>query len=349
MIAHRRYDIDWVRVIAIGLLLIYHTAIGFQPWGMMIGFITNQQSWVSLWTPMSMLNIWRIPLLFFVSGMGVCLAMQNRTWKQLLLERAKRIFIPFVFGIFCIVPVHIFILQEYYDMNTSYKADPAHLWFLGNIFIYILLLIPILFFLKQKEHYSLVRGFKKLMGTPAGLVVAIAALVAEALILNPSPYEYYAMTKHGFYLGLLAFFFGFCFVWAGERFWQMIVKGRWWWLAGGVLLFLLRTFVHAAGTPLYLIPVESCLWIVSVLAWANRYLNKPGKMLQYLSPAAYPIYILHMIFLYLGSTLIFKLNVPAPLQYLATLAFTLAGCFAAYEVVRRIRLLRFFLGMKTVQ
>jgi len=29
---NRRYDIDWLRVIAIGLLLIYHIAIGFHPW-----------------------------------------------------------------------------------------------------------------------------------------------------------------------------------------------------------------------------------------------------------------------------------------------------------------------------
>ena len=53
----RRYDIDWVRVIAIGLLLIYHVAIGFQPWGIMIGFIANKQPWESLWIPMAMLNI----------------------------------------------------------------------------------------------------------------------------------------------------------------------------------------------------------------------------------------------------------------------------------------------------
>src|SRR5450432_3316502 len=98
---NRRYDIDWVRVIAIGLLVIYHTAIGFQPWGMMIGFITTEKPWVSLWTPMAMLNVWRIPLLFYVSGMGVYFAIQNRNWRQLLLERTSRIFVPFVFGIFC--------------------------------------------------------------------------------------------------------------------------------------------------------------------------------------------------------------------------------------------------------
>ena len=39
----RRYDIDWLRVIAIGLLLVYHIGIGFQPWGVFIKFIQNDQ------------------------------------------------------------------------------------------------------------------------------------------------------------------------------------------------------------------------------------------------------------------------------------------------------------------
>src|SRR5687767_13305909 len=100
---NRRYDIDWVRVIAIGLLLIYHVAIGFQSWGILISFITSNEPWESLWLPMAMLNVWRIPLLFYVSGMGVYFAIQNRSWKQLLLERAGRILLPFLFGIVLIV------------------------------------------------------------------------------------------------------------------------------------------------------------------------------------------------------------------------------------------------------
>src|SRR5262245_12523992 len=105
----RRYDIDWLRVIAIGLLLIYHVALGFQPWGVMIGFIANAKPWTSLWTPMAMLNIWRIPLLFFVSGMGVYFAMQKRNWSELMAERGARILIPFLFGVFAIVPLHMLI------------------------------------------------------------------------------------------------------------------------------------------------------------------------------------------------------------------------------------------------
>ncbi len=119
---NRRYDIDWLRVITIGLLLIYHIAIVFQPWGVFIGFIQSEQSMESLWTPMTMINIWRIPLLFFVSGMGVGFAIKKRTWKQLLMERTRRIFIPFLFGIICIVPIHVFIWQYYYKQEIIYSS-----------------------------------------------------------------------------------------------------------------------------------------------------------------------------------------------------------------------------------
>src|SRR5690349_3481634 len=125
---NRRYDIDWVRVIAVGLLLLYHSAIGFQPWGMMIGFIVNKESWMKLWTPMTMLNVWRIPLLFFVSGMGVWFSIQNRNWKQLLGERTLRILIPFLVGIFLIVPIGVFMVQIYYGQRLFYVYHPGHLW-----------------------------------------------------------------------------------------------------------------------------------------------------------------------------------------------------------------------------
>ena len=91
---------------------------------------------------MTMLNIWRIPLLFFVSGMGVYFALQNRNWKQLLMERAGRILVPFVFGFFLIVPVHVYIWQNYYKFDLDYSPNPGHLWFLGNIFVYVVYYRP---------------------------------------------------------------------------------------------------------------------------------------------------------------------------------------------------------------
>jgi glucans biosynthesis protein C len=341
----RRYDIDWLRVIAIGLLLIYHVAIGFQSWGIMIAFITTEKPWAALWTPMAMLNVWRIPLLFFVSGMGVYFAMQQRNWKELITERTFRILLPFVFGMIAIVPLHLFLWQHYYNMELSYVYDPGHLWFLANIFIYVLLLSPLLFFLKQNESGKVVGMIKKIFSNPLGLLIVISVFVAEALIIKPVPYELYAMTWHGFFLGLLAFFFGFCFVLSGPAFWCMIIKWRWVFLGVAASLFALRLYYFEMTTPSYLIVTESQAWIFTVLAFGNKYLNRPGKALTYLSKAAYPVYILHMIFLYLGSTLIFPLPIAVPLQFLLVLLFTVGGCFASYEIIRRVRFLRPLFGM----
>ncbi|AXY74191.1 acyltransferase [Paraflavitalea soli] len=344
---NRRYDIDWLRVMAIGLLLLYHVAIGFQPWGMMIGFITNDKPLGSLWPIMAMLNVWRIPLLFFVSGMGVYFAMQHRSWKQLLLERSRRILIPFVFGLFAIVPLHMLLLQHYYHWELSYQPGPGHLWFLGNIFIYVVVLCPVLYYLKRHEQGKIVGWIKKLSGHPGWLLVVIAVFVAEVLLVDPMPYELYAMTWHGFFLGLVAFLFGFCFVLAGTAYWNMLLKWRWLFVVAAASLYTWRLLQPNMTVSNILLVIESNCWIFSVFAFGHKYLNHSGKALRYLSEAAYPVYIIHMVFLYLSSLLIFPLNIDVHLKFLLVLAGTVAGCFLCYEfVIRRVGVIRPLFGLK---
>jgi len=343
----RRYDIDWLRVIAIGLLLIYHIAIVFQPWGVFIGFIQSNESLENLWIPMSMLNVWRIPLLFFVSGMGVCFAIQKRNRKELIAERTKRIFIPFLFGFFTIVPIHILIWQYFYHQNFSYIPSPGHLWFLANIFLYVLILLPIFFYLKRNEEGRIVKWLEKIFSQLWGLMLVVLVFVLEAVIVNPELFELYALTFHGFLLGLLAFLFGFCFVLCGNAFWDTVLKWRWLFFSIALTLYFVRLFLFELKAPNFLMATESCFWIFSVFGFAYKYLNHPSKILSYLSQAAYPVYILHMIFLFVGSYLILPLAIPAFLKFVLIVIFTSLGCFAVYEwIIRRVDFLRPLFGLK---
>lgn len=347
MITERRYDIDWLRVIAIGLLLIYHIAIAFQPWGVFIGFIQNDEPLETIWIPMSMLNIWRIPLLFFVSGMGVWFAIQRRDWKQLLLERSKRILVPLLFGMAAIVPLHVFIWQDYYSQELKYIFNPAHLWFLGNIFIYVLVLSPIFLLLKNNENGKIQLFIKKLIGGSFGLLIITLLFVLEAEILKPENFEVYAMTTHGFFIGLVAFISGFCCVYAGDKFWKEVTKSKWSALITASILYGVRLTLFELRTPDYLMAVESANWIFAVLGFGHKYLNKPSKALTYLSQAAYPIYIIHMFFLYLGSMLLFEMNIPVIGKFILLNLFTFGGCFVIYEfLIRRIVFLRPLFGLK---
>ncbi len=343
---NRRYDIDWLRVIAIGLLLIYHVAIGFQPWGLMIGFITNSDPWTSLWLPMSMLNVWRIPFLFFVSGMGVYFAMRKRSMPALIGERSLRILVPFLFGAACIFPVSSFILNWHYGWDYQYVAHPGHLWFLGNIFIYVLALSPLFYYLKRNENGRIVMAMRRMLRTPLGLIPFLALFVLEAFVMKPFPYELYAMTWHGFVLGFLAFLSGYCLVIGGDPFWQMLLRWRWLFIVIAIGLFTVRLTLFGVNTPAYLLAIESQAWILTVFAFGHKYLNRNARALSYLSEAAYPVYILHMIFLALGSSLIFPLQINVAVKFFAVLFFTLGGCFAAYEVIRRIFFLRPLFGLR---
>lgn len=347
MTTERRYDIDWLRVIAIGLLLIYHIAIVFQPWALFIGFIKSEKSLESIWIPMTMLNVWRIPLLFFVSGMGLYFAMKKRNWKELILERSKRILLPFVFGVLAIAPLHFLIFQKYYNMPLSYFSHMGHLWFLGNIFVYVLLLSPIFFYLKRNENGKFKKAISKVMTYAFGPLAISGFFMLEVGVVKPQLFEMYAKTWHGFFIGLLAFFFGFLFVYSGKAFWQTVSKWKWLYISMAAVLYTIRFTGFESISNMHITTIESNCWIFGVFGLGYQYLNKPSAVLSYLSKAAYPVYIIHMFVLYAGALLILPLQIHPMFQFIAITLFTFVMCFFIYEfIIRRISILRPLFGLK---
>lgn len=347
MTTERRYDIDWLRVIAIGLLLIYHIAIIFQPWAMFIGFIKSDETMEGLWKPMSMLNVWRIPFLFYVSGMGLFFAMKKRNFRQLITERAKRILLPLVFGILAIAPLHFLIFQKYYNLPLDYYPHVGHLWFLGNIFAYVLLLSPLFLFLIKKEEGKFRKGLSSFMNNPVGPLAISLFFVLEAILVKPQLFTMYAETLHGFFLGLLAFFFGFLVVYSGKVFWQTVSKWKWLYVGLAIVLYTIRLLVFESNSPGYFMAIESNCWIFAIFGFGYQYLNKPGKTLSYLSQAAYPVYIIHMFALYAGALVILPLEMPPVMKFILITTFTFVLCFLMYEfLIRRTGFLRPLFGLK---
>ena len=301
----RRFDIDWLRIIALGLLIIYHISVVFQPWAYFIYFVQSEKSVESIWLAMSLINIWRIPLLFIISGMGVCFAIRRRNWKELLKDRTRRILLPLIFGSLFIVPVHGYIYQTFMGLEHIYFPNLGHLWFLSNILIYVLVLCPVFFYLKRNPDSILLRIFKRILKFPVALYLITLPFIFEATLVAPEQgFETYANTYHGFWLGLLAFITGFFFISIGDTFWQAVGKIKGCALAVAISLFLVRTIFFKIKGPIYLIVIESWSWLFAVFGFGASYLNHPSKKLTYLSKAVYPCYILHMIFLYLASDLV---------------------------------------------
>jgi glucan biosynthesis protein C len=102
-----RYDfLDWLRVIAIAILLVYHTGMLFVGWDF---HIQNPETIDALARPMDFSHRLRMPLLFVIAGAGMWLAARRRSVASLMGERTRRLLVPVVFGMLVIVPPQLYI------------------------------------------------------------------------------------------------------------------------------------------------------------------------------------------------------------------------------------------------
>jgi hypothetical protein len=291
----------------------------------------------------------RIPLLFFVSGMGVFFSLQRRTWLQLLGERTKRILVPLVFGSIAIVPIHYYIYAEYYSEQFSYVPNMGHLWFLANIYMYVLWSLALFYFTKEYQNSRFLDLLRRLIERCSFSVYLLAIpYILQALTIPADvPYSLFFDSRVGLLLGTIAFLLGFTFVALGEVAWKAFSKIKYYSLGLALVLYMNRLLVYDTHGPHILTSIESISWVIAIFGLGYTYLNRSNKILSYLSPAAYPIYIVHMIFLYLGAYFIFPLNLNPWVSLLLITLSTFVGCFFSYEILRRIFFLRLLFGLKS--
>jgi glucan biosynthesis protein C len=346
----RRYDVDWLRTIAVGLLIIFHIMLSFQAWAESIEFPQNGDLLEGLVPFVSMLSIWRIPLLFLISGMGVRFALERRDWKELLKDRTIRILIPYLVGILGFGTI-LSTTLPLVGWDAEYTPNFGHLWFLLNIFLYVVWLLGLLIYLKDQPHNALFRYASKILRWPGGLLLFALPLVLEATLVNPEYFASYVDSVHGWLLGLICFFLGFLLISLGDLFWLAVARMRWLSLGLASSLFLVRFLVFdLQAEPNGLIALESWTWMLTVLGFGSLYLNRPSRTLGYLSRAVYPVYIVHLPFQFVIACFLFPGSLPAYPKLLLLTAGTFGLSLLLYEyVLRRVRWVRPLFGMKLDQ
>lgn len=154
MISSRRYDLDWLRIIAFGILIYFHTAIFFVPGG--LPMIQNAETSPTLAVFVEISSQFRLSLLFFISGVGVAFARRRRSNKQFIAERSKRLLIPLAVAVLLIVPPMVYLEKlflgdytgsfiEFYPLFFTQGVYPTgnlswhHLWFIVYLYLFCLI------------------------------------------------------------------------------------------------------------------------------------------------------------------------------------------------------------------
>jgi hypothetical protein len=279
--------------------------------------------------------------------MGVRFAMERRDWKALLKERTVRIVLPFVFGTY-ILGTALYFAVPATGWDAEYIPNFGHLWFLANIFLYVLWLIGILVPLKANPENGFLRFLRGILAKPWGIYLFALPVMAEALLVDPEYFSLYIDNLHGWLIGLVCFFIGFLFICVQREFWPAVTRVRWLSLFLAGVFFGVRWFVFELQDVLvWLTALESMCWMLALLGFGARILNRPSRALTYLSGAVYPVYIVHLPIQFVFCYFV----LPTSMSPWAKLSILLVGTFgvsvAMYEfVLKRIRWIRPLFGIK---
>ena len=358
----RRYDIDALRSIAMFLLIFYHLGISFTSVAPQISFVQNKRITDGIWPLLNLMNSWRIPLVFLIAGVALRLSFRKRTKMQIFKERAKVLGLPWLFGTLVFSTSSIFIAGKYYDywfldeINEaalfSFQYQGIHLWFLINIFIYCWLFVPILNFISKENFIS------SLLNRPGGIFLLAIPIIAEGHLLNlvrfktetyGDYYTTYALTEHGFILGLLWFAIGIILTSQGDAFWESNKKNWRLHLALGMTSYFYRlfnNFIEDYALDNRLIAFESFNFIFALLGLAAVYLNKDSPQLTYYKTAVYPVYIVHLpvqmavMYFFAGINIHPVIKFPIALFLICFLSLTI------YHAIKNIKPLRPLFGLR---
>jgi hypothetical protein len=82
--AARRFELDWLRVLAIAAVFLFHSARFFDPpdW-----HVKNPTTYPALEIAAALVVVWMMPLLFTISGASTFYALRNRSGGAFLIVR----------------------------------------------------------------------------------------------------------------------------------------------------------------------------------------------------------------------------------------------------------------------
>ncbi|MEP9359401.1 acyltransferase family protein [Sphingomonas sp. KR3-1] len=370
--SQRHYGMDWLRIAAFALLILYHIAMAFSPWDWVI---KTGYAFAWLIPPMALLTPWRLPLLFAVSGYA-SRKLYDRAPTGFAKRRALRLLVPLAFGMAVLVPLEMWVrvmetgyphgylhfwARDYWRVGEFYGREfPSweHLWFVAYLAAYTLLLAGVLALDRGKAVRAIGRAAAwlaqghRLLWAPVAL---LAALRLAMLFVAP---ERQGLLRdwggHSQYAPI--FLFGFALAGAPQL-WTAVA--RCWkpaaamtMLAGAVIVIVEIRWPGTQVPPHAVMALDraartAMAWgmILALFQLAETQWNRDHPWRTPLAEAVFPFYIVHHPAIVLIAWYSLPLGLNAPAEFALLLGGTAAVCAATYLVGRRIGWLRPLIGL----
>lgn len=366
---NRRPDLDWLRVIAFGLLILYHAGFAWTGWGW---HVSSDESMPWLAEAMRFTNRWRIPLVYVVAGGAIVLALGQRTVNAFLVDRLRRLLFPLIFGVLVLVPPQVYLEQKWKGQFTgsflawlphAYNHENLawnHLWFVGYVLLLTIVLLPVFVWARTPEGLAVQARIARVM-VRAHLHWLMAAPICLAIaLLGPVTrnVNYLVGDWYGIVSAALLMLYG-AFIFNTPELLKVLNRQCWSAVAVGVVSFAILDVmvfhappgvsVRVLGVPLYapLSAINMMGWLFAALGLANRFLQARPRFLTEATDALYPFYMIHQTVTVIAVYWLLTWHVPPLPAYLLTIVATFGGTFLIYAgVVRPWPWVRPLFGLK---
>ncbi|TKD51995.1 acyltransferase family protein [Sphingomonas baiyangensis] len=366
----RHYGLDWLRIAAFGLLILYHIGMVFAPWHWVID---TQKSYPALIVPMAALSPWRLGLLFAVSGYASrMLLLRSAGRRAFVRSRNWRLLMPLAFGMAVLVPVEMYIqvVERGYQggywrfWTTDYwRQGPLfgvmfpsweHLWFVVYLWAYTMVALALDRVGRlpgARTARWLLRG-GRLLWAP---ILAIEAMRLSILFVLPERQGLFTdWPGHVVYFPL--FLFGFALA-AHPALWDAIARL---WKPALAVAAVAGTIVVATELryPGEAVPGHAAMladraarvamaWSMTLALFhlAQRFWNRDHRWRRTLGEAVFPFYLLHHPVIVFIAWETLGLRLDPWIEFAILLAGTLAACTAFYLAARAVPWLRPLAGL----
>lgn len=376
--AARHYFLDWVRILAFVLLVLYHVGMYYVSWGW---HIKSPDASDTLEPFMFLTNPWRMGLLFLISGVATRFMLSRQKCGQFAATRSGRLLLPLLFGMALIVPPQAYLevveklhyagnyiefLRLYFQAYSGFVIEGKslalptwnHLWFLAYLWVYSMLfaalvrVAPRWFSVLELWVANKLRGVWLVVLPVAYLAVVRITLLSEHPPTNNLTNDWF---NHASYLFL--FLFGFVAA-KQDRLWLDMAQVRWRSLAIAVagwmfLVFYFSYYNDDRELPKSVLYFQRAIWtltawnaILALCGFARQHWNHDHPSRAYLNQAVFPVYLVHQSLIIVFAYTVRPLHLPAALEGGVLILATLSVSFAVFEVVRRVGVLRPWFGLK---
>jgi glucan biosynthesis protein C len=374
MSVSRRADLDWLRVLAFGLLITYHAGMAWSGWNWHLSSV-DSIDWLR--EAMRFVNRWRMPLIFVVSGAAIALALGSRAPRTFALDRVRRLLVPLVFGMIVIVPPQIYLERVYRGQFTgsfvewlpqAFQGGPYpngnvswhHLWFLAYVLVLTFVLLPYFLWARSEPGKAALARAGQVTARFSLQWLMVLPLGASILWLAPISYntngligDWHGLVYYGALLLCGAFLFGSPEVLAAlnRQRWLSFAIGAAAYGALYVVFFdgTVRPTIADASRPVFalLSAVNTMAWLFAIIGFANRHLTKRPAFLDDATEAVYPFYILHQTVTVIAVYWLLQIGAPPVAGFILAVLATFVGTSAIYfGLVRPVRFLRPLFGLK---